>query len=304
MLNHSPKPIQNPGPVGVMGKFLKASLLASALIMAPAAVWAQEESAVVATIGDKQITEADMALAEADFAGSLEQYPEAQRRTILIDVMVNLSLLASAAEASDISQTPEFAQRLNYVRLRALRDLYFEQEIESRVTPEAIEAAYSAQIANVPVEVEIHARHILVETEDEAKALVEALEGGADFAELAQEKSTGPSGANGGDLGFFGENDMVPAFGSVAFSLEDGEISAPVQTQFGWHVIKVEERRNKELPALEAVSDQVRDVLIRERFAEVIAALKAENTVTIVPNEAEPETDDAEAGGEEQPAAE
>ncbi|MBL4756285.1 MAG: peptidylprolyl isomerase [Rhizobiales bacterium] len=267
-------------------------------------MWAQEESPVVATIGDLQITEADIALAEADFAGSLEQYPEAQRRTILIDVMINLTLLASAAEASEISQTPEFIRRLNYVRLRALRDLYFEQEIETQITPEAIEAAYQAQIANVPIEVEIHARHILVETEDEAKALVEALEGGADFEELAQEKSTGPSGANGGDLGFFGENDMVPAFGTVAFSLEDGEISAPVQTQFGWHVIKVEERRNKELPALEAVSSQVRDVLIRERFAEVIANLKAASTVTIVPNEAEAGSDDAEAGGEEQPAAE
>lgn len=273
---------------------LGASALVIGLTFAPATIRAQDENQVVAKVGDYEITEADMDLAEEDFSGSLAQYPEQQRRVILLDVMINLKLLADAAEADGMADNPEFQRRLAYARQRTLRDLYFEKEIESQITPEAIEEAYNEQIVGGEAPVEVRARHILVETEDEAKALVEALEGGADFAELAKEKSTGPSGANGGDLGYFGENDMVPEFGQAAFALEVGAISAPVQTQFGWHVIKLEDKREKTPPPIEQVSDQIRDVLLRSRFADLISELKADTPVTIIPREgAEPEAEDS-----------
>jgi peptidyl-prolyl cis-trans isomerase C len=283
-----------------LGKVLTAGLFATAILLTPMPGHAEEDDAVVATVGDSQITEADIAMAEQDFSGTLAQYPEAQRRTILIDVMINMKLLADAADNLEISETPEFARRLEYVRLRALRDLYFQEEIEPYVSPEKIAEAYNVQVMNAPRATEVNARHILVETEDEAKAIVDALNDGADFEELAKEKSTGPSSVNGGDLGYFGESDMVPEFGTAAFALEVGEISPPVQTQFGWHVIKLEDRREVAPPELSAVSDQIEEVLIRERFAEVILELKAATTIEIAGRE-ETEID---AGDEDQPAAE
>ncbi len=283
-----------------LGKVLTAGLFATAILLTPMAGHAEEDDAVVATVGDSQITEADIAMAEQDFSGTLAQYPEAQRRTILIDVMINMKLLADAADNLAISETPEFARRLEYVRLRALRDLYFQEEIEPYVSPEKIAEAYNVQVENAPRATEVNARHILVETEDEAKAIIEALNDGADFEELAKEKSTGPSSVNGGDLGYFGETDMVPEFGIAAFALEVGEISPPVQTQFGWHVIKLEDRREVAPPELSTVADQIEEALIRERFAEVILELKAATTIEIVARD-DAETD---AGDEDQPAAE
>lgn len=303
MMNLTTVPFCKPATAWNLNKILTAGLFASAIVLAPVAGKAQEDSSVLATIGDYQITEADIAMAEEDFGDSLAQYPDAQRRTILIDVMINMKLLADAADNSDASDTPEFLRRLQYVRIRALRDLYFQQEIEPYATDERIAAAYNTQIETLPTEVEVHARHILVETEDEAKALVEALNDGADFEELAKEKSTGPSGVNGGDLGYFGEGDMVPEFGNAAFALEVGEISPPVETQFGWHVIRLDDRRDKAPPPLEDVADQVKDVLIRERFAEIIAELKAATEVNIVAVEAT-EEGAGEVGDEDQPADE
>ena len=117
------------------------------------------------------------------------------------------------------------------------------------------------------------ARHILVETEDEAKALIVALDGGADFAELAKEKSTGPSGPNGGELGWFGLGMMVAPFEEAVLDMEAGQISAPVQTQFGWHVLTLNEKRNKPAPALEVVMGEIMQVLQSEALEAVISGL-------------------------------
>ncbi len=300
MTNYLPITFCGPAPTRSLGRILTAGLFATAILLTPMVGRAEEDGAVVATIGDSQITEADIAMAEEDFAGTLAQYPEAQQRTILIDVMINMKLLADAADNLEMSKTPEFTRRLEYVRLRALRDLYFQEEIEPYVSAEKIAEAYNTQVMGAPRASEVSARHILVETEDEAKAIVEALNDGADFEELAKEKSTGPSSVNGGDLGYFGETDMVPEFGAAAFALEVGEISPPVKTQFGWHVIKLEDRREVAPPELSAVSDQIKDVLIRERFAEVILELKAATTVEIVARE----DAGSDAGDGDQPAAE
>ncbi len=276
-------------------------LLAAILIpVQPARIATAQEASdkVVAIVNGSDITEAEVALALDDFGENLAQYPEDQRRIILVDVLINLHLLAGEAEKEGMDSTPEFERRMAYVRSRTLRDAYFEQKIDTEITNETIQAAYEEQIANIERPEEIHARHILLDTEEEAVAIVEQLNGGADFAELAAEKSTGPSAPNGGDLGFFEKGMMVPAFAEAAFALEIGQISAPVQTQFGWHVIKVEEKRTQPAPQLTEVEDQLREYLIRNRFAEIIEQLKENATIEIVGRPA-PDAGDSDAGENE-----
>jgi peptidyl-prolyl cis-trans isomerase C len=145
--------------------------------------------------------------------------------------------------------------------------------LQSAVTDAAIEEAYKATYDSADQESEFKAAHILVETEEEAKALVDELNGGADFAALAKEKSTGPSGPNGGALGWFGKGMMVPEFENAVVAMEPGAISAPVKTQFGWHVIKLEETRIKQAPPLEQVRDELRVTLEQDAVKAHIDAL-------------------------------
>jgi peptidyl-prolyl cis-trans isomerase C len=123
-------------------------------------------------------------------------------------------------------------------------------------------------------EQEVHARHILVETEDEAKAVAEELKKGADFAELAKKKSKDPGASDGGDLGFFTKDQMVPEFSTVAFALEPGKISDPVKSQFGWHIIKVEEKRNRKAPEFDQVKSQIETYVTRKAQADYVAKLR------------------------------
>jgi peptidyl-prolyl cis-trans isomerase C len=145
--------------------------------------------------------------------------------------------------------------------------------LETAVTDEAIQKAYDATYANAEGETEFKAAHILVETEEEAKAVAEEVKGGADFAEVAKAKSTGPSGPNGGALGWFGKGMMVPEFETAVMALEPGAVSDPVQTQFGWHVIKLEETRVKEAPALDEVRGELKAKVEQEAVKAHIDAL-------------------------------
>ena len=145
--------------------------------------------------------------------------------------------------------------------------------LETAITPEAVQAAYDARFDGVPATTEYNASHILVETEETALAVIEEITGGADFAETAQTRSTGPSGPNGGQLGWFGTGAMVPSFEAAVVALEVGGVSAPVQTQFGWHVIILNDTRVKERPTLEEVrgelEEDVRAAAVDARIAEL-----------------------------------
>ena len=141
-----------------------------------------------------------------------------------------------------------------------------------------------------PARQEVHARHILVETEDDAKAIAAELKKGADFAELAKKKSKDPGASDGGDLGFFTKDQMVPEFSAVAFTLEPGKISDPVKSQFGWHIIKVEEKRNRQAPAFEQVKAQIETYVTRKAQADYVAKLREAAKVERMdkPDEARP----------------
>jgi len=156
----------------------------------------------------------------------------------------------------------------------------------TNISDEEVKARFEKEIAAIEPEQELRARHILVKTAEEANAIIAELDGGADFVELAKTKSTGPSGPQGGDLGFFGKGQMVPPFEAAAFALEAGAYTkAPVQTQFGFHVIKLEEKRDRPLPKFEEVQDQMRQVVLRERYLETVKEARSLSNVEILDEE-------------------
>ena len=173
-----------------------------------------------------------------------------------------------------MADTPLFKQRLQYLQDRSLRRAYFAETIAQGVTEEAVRAEYDKLVADFQPSPEIRASHILVPTEEEAQAVKAELDGGADFATLAKDKSIDPGAANGGDLGFFGKGMMVAPFETAAYGLtEIGQVSEPVQSQFGWHVIRLEEKRDSAPPAFEQVAPQLQQQLLMTTFDDTVAKL-------------------------------
>lgn len=249
---------------------------------APEAPAQPAPDAVVATVGDMTITEADLALVAQDLQEQLQQVPPEERRAFLVTVLVDMKVMAKAARDAGLQEEDLFKRRMSYLEDRSLRQAYFADKVAGAVTEEKIQAAYQALVAAfVPAE-EVRARHILVATEEEAKAVKAELDGGKPFEVAAMEKTTDPSGQqNGGDLGYFQRGMMVPEFETVAFTLEVGAVSEPVQSQFGWHLIKLEEKRMTAPPPIEQVQEQLAQQVIYDTFEAVVAPLKAASPVNI-----------------------
>ena len=179
-----------------------------------------------------------------------------------------------AAEDKKVADSEEFKKRLAFTRNRLLMDSLLASEGKAATTPDAMKKVYEEASKQIGGEQEVHARHILVETEDEAKAVKAELAKGGDFAELAKKKSKDPGASDGGDLGFFTKEQMVPEFANVAFALEPGKISDPVKTQFGWHIIKVEEKRNRKPPEFDQVKSQIETYVTRKAQADYVSKLR------------------------------
>ena len=243
---------------------------------APAAPAEIDPAAVVATVGDMTITEADLGFAAEDLQQQLQQVPPAEQRAFLLTVLIDMKVMAKAAREAGLAEDDLFKRRMSYLEDRSLRRDYFTDKIAAAITEDAVKAAYDDFTKTfVPVE-QVHARHILVPTEEEAKAIKAELDGGKPFEVLAMEKTTDPSGKqNGGDLGFFQKGMMVPEFEAAAFSLEPGAVSDPVQSQFGWHIIKVEEKRMSSPPPMEQVAQQLTQQVMMKAFDDQMAALKS-----------------------------
>ncbi len=257
-----------------------------ALTLGSSAVSAAEPGDVVARVGSAEITEADLAFAAQDLGQELRRFPPAQWRAVLLDVLVDMELLAQAAKSEEIDKDPDFQKQIDFLTLRALRNAYLAQKIDGAISDEDLKAAYDEKYSDYEGPEELKARHILVKEKADAEAVIKELEGGADFAELAREKSTGPSGPNGGDLGFFVKGQMVPQFEEAALKLEKGSFTKePVQTQFGWHVILLEDKRQQEKPAFETASAELRQSLVRDLYAKTMDELKADHPVEILDEE-------------------
>jgi peptidyl-prolyl cis-trans isomerase C len=198
----------------------------------------------------------------------------ATKKENVLAFLIDMKIVAKAAEAKKIEDRDDFKARLAFTRNRLLMDNLLAAEGKAATTDEAMKKVYEDASKQISGEQEVHARHILVETEDEAKAIEDELKKGADFAELAKKKSKDPGASDGGDLGFFTKDQMVPEFSSVAFALEPGKISDPVKSQFGWHIIKVEEKRNRKAPDFEQVKAQIETYVTRKAQADYVAKLR------------------------------
>jgi peptidyl-prolyl cis-trans isomerase C len=229
--------------------------------------------------------------------------PAEARRRVLVEYLVEAHLFAEAAGKNQLGSGREFEERLAYYKLRALRDTFYEKKVRDAITEAQAKTAYDEQIAKIVPEPEVRARHILVKTEQEAKDLIKQLKGGADFVELAKKSSDGPSAQTGGDLGYFARGQMVKPFEDAAFTLKAGEISAPVQTEFGWHVIKVEDKRNRPVPQFDEVKDQLMASLVQNQLKTIVQGLRGTAKVEIVDPELKKAIeDDARAAAIDPPA--
>ena len=248
---------------------LRATLTAAALTAAslmPVAVQAQDAGTVLATVGEEEITLGHLIAVADSLPPQFQELEDAQLFSGLLE-----QIIRQAAIAQSLGDTLPNGLELSLESQRwaLLANSVIDGAINAAVTDEALQTAYDEQFGNTEPEQEFNASHILVETEEEAIALVEELEGGADFAELAAARSIGPSGPNGGALGWFGMGMMVPTFEAAVTEMEPETVSDPVQTQFGWHVIRLNEVRDSTAPTLEEVRGTLEERLSEEAAQEV-----------------------------------
>ena len=231
-------------------------------------------AAVLAKVDGVEITDSDLKTATAELGATLPQQLEGKSRdAYVLDYLIDSKLVAKQAEADKLADTPAFKQQMVFLRERALMEALMGNLAKTAVTDEAVKKVYDdAAKGQKPVE-EVHARHILVPTEEEAKAALARVKGGEDFVKVAMDVSKDP-GSPGGDLGFFTKDKMVPEFAEAAFAMQPGQVSEPVKSQFGWHVIRVEEKRDKPFPPLEQVKDQVGKYVLQKAQSDMILKLR------------------------------
>lgn len=230
---------------------------------------------VIARVNGTEIRQSELDAVEAELGRQLHAMDPDAKRDYLVTYIIDMHLVAKAAEAKKLAETPEFKRKLANARNRLLMEEMLEAASKTAVTDEAMRMVYTDAIKQVADEEEVSARHILVETEDEAKQILAELKKGGDFAAIAKDKSKDPgSKAKGGDLGFFSKEQMVPEFAEVAFKLTKGQLSEPLKTQFGWHIIRLDDRRKKVPPAFEEVKDQLASFVERRAQSEMVARLR------------------------------
>lgn len=242
-----------------------AGALTIGLMHADVAMAQTEKDPVVAIVNGEAVLNSDMTM----FYNSLpEQFRQIAMETLydqLLEGLIESRLLAQAALEAGMMDDAKVKRRLAYVTNDVLQQTYLDQLLATEITEERLRDIYQATTATEQGEAEISARHILLEDEDAALAVIEELAAGGDFVALAKERSTGPSGPSGGDLGYFTKNQMVAPFAEAAFALNPGEYTKqPVQTQFGWHVIKVEDRRSSPPPTFEESQAEISRQLAQE----------------------------------------
>lgn len=248
------------------------------IVAACAALWtsvAVAQDSVAVRVNGKALTETDMKLAEAEVGSDLGSLAGVARRRVLAEFLVETQLLADAAEAQKLTAAPSNAGNQQYWQRRALRDAYFDKVISQGIEEKEVRAFFDEHVGARQSEEEVRARHILVADKDKARELHQKIAHGADFADLARQFSTDPGSKDqGGDLGFFGRGQMVPQFEEAAFGLKPGEVSQPFETQFGWHIVQVDERRARQLPPYDAIKERVRTAVIHRKAQQIVIALR------------------------------
>ncbi len=251
-------------------------LLAGSAIVAPSPGFADEKK-VLAKVGGVEVTEAEVALAASDLDPQFSKLPPEQQRLAAIAALIDIKAMALKGAEAKLNETDAFKTRMSFLHDRALHNAYFEKEVLNKITDADVRARYDKEVAATKPENETRARHILVKTKEEAAEIIKKLDGGASFEELAKTNSTDGAAAQGGDLGYFITGQMVPEFEKAALALDVGAYTKEaVQTQFGFHVIKVEDKRAKQPPEFDKVKDQVRSVILRESYVTRVKAIRDE----------------------------
>ena len=287
-------------PAGRPALLRRAGLIATlALALSPALPAVADDDPLVAKVDGVEIHQSDLAIAE-EAAGQIPPMPPDAKRDYLVQFMADLILVSKAAEDKKIGDTAAFKQQLEFDRRKLLMTNLMEQVGKTALTDEAMHKVYDEAVKQIGEQQEVHARHILIraaagddKASDAAKAKIEAviarLNKGEDFATVAKEVTEDPSGkANGGDLGYFTKEQMVPEFADVAFKLDKGQISGPVKTQFGWHVIKVEDKRIKPVPTFDEVKPQIEQFVTRKAQAQLVEDLRKSAKIERLDKPADP----------------
>lgn len=250
------------------------------------------EDKVIAKVNGRAITEADLRLAEGEIGNDLGTLPTEQRRRVLVEYLIENMLFAEAAEKAQLGTGQSFDERQRYWQRRALRDAYFDHNVKGAVTEAEAKKFYDAQVASTSSQEEVRARHILVDTEEKAKEIYENIAHGADFTAMARQFSKDPgSKEDGGDLGYFTRGRMVPQFEETAFKTPKGEVALPIKSQFGWHLIKVEDKRQKGAPAFDKIKDRIIATLVHRRAQEMGQNLRGTAKLEFVDPELKAEID-------------
>lgn len=250
-----------------------AALVGAALLTSP--VIAQQPAKVLAKVNGVAITEQDLTYAEREIGGNLGNVSDpAQRRKILLQFVIESQLLADAAMKEKLGDGAGFEKHMAYWKRRALREAYFEKQVHNQISEAEVKKFYDSQAALAKAKVQVRARHILLKTEEKAKEIFEMIAHDGDFEELARKHSTGPSRESGGDLGFFGKGQMVPPFEKAVMALKVGEVSEPVKTRFGWHLIKLEDRRTATIAPYAELKHRIVHHLASQKTRKVTADLR------------------------------
>ncbi len=231
---------------------------------------------VVARINGEELHKSDVTRMVSQLPPQVQQMPIEMIYPAVIDQLISGKLVAMAGQKAGLADSPEVKEELKRAEERAVQRAYIQKEIKARITPEALNKAYQDYLKENPAQEEVKAAHILVEKEDEAKAIIAQLKKGADFAKLAKEKSKdAAAAAQGGDLGYFTKDAMVEPFANAAFAMKPGEVSKePVKTQFGYHIIKVEDKRTQPQPTLEDVKPQLEQALAKDIVTALVEELR------------------------------
>ncbi|EKE68065.1 peptidylprolyl isomerase [Oceanibaculum indicum] len=267
-----------PAVTGALLGALIGAVAVPALAQQPAA--AGEADPIVASVDGTKIRQSDIAALVATLPQQYRDIPLQMLFPALLERAIDGELLQREAKAAGMAENPEVKRRVERYRDQLIQEQYLTEKLEAAISEDKVKAEYEKLRAEMPKAEEIRASHILVSDEATAKDIVRELDKGADFAALAKEKSIDPGAANGGDLGYFTAEQMVPEFSAAAFELAPGAYSKePVKSQFGWHVIKVADRRDVAPPSLEQASEQIRAELAEQEARHILAELRAKATI-------------------------
>ncbi len=239
-----------------------------------------QEDPVVAIVNGGEIRRSALIEAQQELPDRARAAPLEQIFAKLLNRVIDSTLVAQKARLENLEDDQEVMERLAKLKVRVMRSIFLERYVARTVTEAALEERYERFVKQVPGGEEVKASHILLQSEAAATAVIEEIRGGAKFADLAKAKSVGPSAGEGGDIGYFSREEVVPEFAAAAFALEPGEFTQePVKTQFGWHVIRVEDRRAQPPPSLDEQRESLLNELTQEAFARLVKELRAGATI-------------------------